>query len=238
MRLPASLLGGLAALALVACNNPVHVESSASAGSNGDATATATAPGARPVSGDANDAHASAPAPAPDGLAAPDFTLTDTTGQAHSLAAYMADGKTVVLEWFNPECPVSKGYYTPKPLMASAYGRVTGDDVVWLAINSGGPGKQGTGVARNEAARTAWSMPYPVLLDESGAVGKAYEAKTTPHMFVIRDGKIVYRGAIDASKTGAPGTNYVVDAITSLRAGRPVTVSETRPFGCGVKFAD
>lgn len=168
---------------------------------------------------------------------AADFTLTDTAGNEHTLSDYLADGKTVVLEWFNPDCPVSRRYHSPTRSMAATYEALKTDDLVWLAINSGAPGKQGHGQERNAQAVADWQIPYPVLLDESGEVGKAYRAKTTPHMYVITPNQaLIYQGAIDDSNSGGQGVNYVQAALTARRAGLPVAFAKTEAFGCSVKY--
>jgi len=176
------------------------------------------------------------------GEAAPDFTLRDLEGKEHRLAAYLKAGKTVVLEWFNPGCPfIVKHHQTLKTMNElAAAGAEAG--VVWLAINSGAPGKQGHGLELNQQAARDFALAFPLLIDESGAVGKAYAAKTTPHMYVISaDGKLRYQGAIDdVPNPGGPvgETNYVATALAELAAGRPVATAETRPYGCNVKYAD
>ncbi len=174
------------------------------------------------------------------GEAAPDFTLKDTDGKEHSLAALTKAGKIVVLEWFNPDCPVSRAYHEPENAMTKAAGELAGKDVVWLAVNSGAPGKQGAGLERNQQAVEDFGVTYPVLLDESGKVGKLYAAKTTPHMYVIgKDGKLAYAGAIDDGSPQAKGkTNYVREAVAALLDGKEVAVKETRAFGCSVKYAE
>ncbi len=175
------------------------------------------------------------------GEKAPDFTLTDTDGNTHALKDYVDAGKIVVLEWFNPDCPFIKKHHETFHTMIDLEKKYRDDGVVWFAINSGAPGKQGHGLERNRAAREIYHMSYPILLDESGDVGKSYGAKTTPHMFVInRDGTLVYAGAIDNDRSaGTLGkTNYVDDALTALLAGRQVAVAETGSYGCGVKYAD
>jgi hypothetical protein len=113
--------------------------------------------------------------------------------------------------------------------------------VVWLAINSGSPGKQGAGLERNVKAKTEYAISYPVLLDEAGTVGRAYGAKTTPHMFVIaKDGSVAYAGAIDndpaAGKLG--DLNYVTAALDAISAGKPVENPRTKSYGCSVKYGD
>lgn len=168
-----------------------------------------------------------------------DFTLSDLEGNEHTLSDYLADGKTVVLEWFNPGCPVTRRYHTPNRRMAATYESIASDDLVWLAINSGGPGKQGHGLEANATAHADWDVLYPILIDESGEVGRAYGAATTPHMYVLTpDGTIAYQGGIDDSNgRGEPQLNYVEAALADLRAGRPVEHAMTKPFGCSVKYA-
>ncbi|MCA9298110.1 MAG: redoxin domain-containing protein, partial [Phycisphaerales bacterium] len=103
------------------------------------------------------------------------FTIVDTQGVEHSLEQYTKEGKIVVLEWFNPGCPVVKGYHkgaTESAMAKTVKAATTDHDVVWLAVNSGGKGKQGHGAEVNEKARKEWKLDYPVLLDESGKVGK------------------------------------------------------------------
>ena len=172
------------------------------------------------------------------GSPAPDFTLTDLKGQSHTLSSLR--GKTVVLEWFNPGCPYvvhnheSGGSLSKLPATATASG------VVWLAVNSGAPGKEGADRAQNEAAVTKWGMSYPVLVDSNGAVGHAYGAATTPHMYVIDPkGTLVYRGGIDNKPLGKGDgalVNHVEKALGDLGAGRPVATPDTKPYGCGVKY--
>lgn len=173
------------------------------------------------------------------GDAAPDFTLTDTEGKAHKLSDYLADGKTVVLEWFNPDCPFIVKHHKKHKTMNESHAKVKDHGVVWLAINSGAEGKQGHGLERNRKAVKDFGIPFPVLLDPSGEVGRLYGAKTTPHMFIITpEGEVVYNGAIDddrsADKLGK--TNHVLAALHDLMQGDKVKVAETRPYGCSVKY--
>jgi peroxiredoxin len=176
------------------------------------------------------------------GQPAPDFTLTDLDGKPVRLADFK--GKIVVLEWFNPGCPFVVAAHT-KGSLVDAAARASKQGVAWLAINSGAPGKQGTGVELNRKARADWKLGHPILLDEAGTVGKAYGATNTPHLFVIdAAGKLAYRGAVDNSPDGeraAPqgGTlvEYAAAAVEDLRAGRPVKVSSSKAYGCGVKYA-
>jgi hypothetical protein len=169
---------------------------------------------------------------------APAFSLPDLDGNPVSLADHA--GKTVVLEWFNPGCPYVVHAHGEGPLADQA-ARTVREDVVWLAINSGAPGKQGHGVEANRAAAAEWRMGHPILLDESGEVGRAYGARTTPQMVVIRpDGRVAYVGALDNAPLGRLGgpapVNYVEQALTELAAGQPVSVGRTQPYGCSVKY--
>jgi peroxiredoxin len=170
---------------------------------------------------------------------APDFTLTDTSGKQVSLNEFTKQGKVVVLEWFNPDCPVSKSYHTNTDPMGTTANSYAGKNVAWIAINSGAPGMQGAGKDRNAKAVTEYNIKYPVLLDETGKVGRMYGAKTTPHMFVIdKNGVLRYMGAIDDGSANAMGqTNYVKQALDQLLANQPVSKSETQAFGCSVKYA-
>jgi peroxiredoxin len=173
--------------------------------------------------------------------AAPDFTLKDLEGNEVKLSAYK--GKTVVLEWFNPGCPFVRASHT-KGSLKDTPKKAIAKGVVWLAINSGAPGRQGHGVDANRDGKKTFAMDYPILLDESGEVGKKYGATNTPHMFVIDpQGTLVYGGAIDNSPDGegesAPNNqlvNYVDTALADLAAGRAVATASTKAYGCSVKY--
>jgi len=168
------------------------------------------------------------------GEMAPDFTLTDTNGKSYTLSEWTKKGNIVVLEWFNSGCPycVKHGKEGTMKAIVDDY---KDKGVVMLGINSGGKGKQGHG--KDAEAIKAWGLNYPILIDESGKVGKSYGAKTTPHMFIIgKDGKVAYMGAIDDQKEG--GKNYVRQALDQIIKGETVTESSTKPYGCGVKYAD
>jgi hypothetical protein len=178
----------------------------------------------------------------PTGAPAPNFTLTDAAGKQVSLADFK--GKTVVLEWNNPGCPfVQKHYRSGNMQKTQAAARAQG--VVWLSVNSGAPGMQGYMVGPQAAAfvRDQKASPSAYLLDPKGAVGHQYEAKTTPHMYVINAaGKLVYQGAIDDKPTGDPAdiasaNNLVLAALADVKAGRPVAKPESRAYGCSVKYA-
>lgn len=188
------------------------------------------------------EARPEAPAPAKTtGLGlAPDFTLEDLDGNEVSLSQFK--GKTVVLEWFNPGCPFVQYAHGKGPLEDMGEAKVK-EGIVWLAINSGAAGKQGAGADANKKAAGEWSITYPVLLDETGEVGKAYGAKTTPHMYIIdAEGNLVYRGGLDNAPLGEvrgdSHINYVETALAALAAGKPIETTETQPYGCSVKYAD
>ena len=175
------------------------------------------------------------------GKPAPDFKLKDLAGKEVSLASFK--GKVVVLEWFNPGCPFVKKAHGQGSLVDTAK-RHAKTGVVWLAINSGGAGKQGADPAMNTEAAKTWSLEHPILRDESGAVGKAYGATNTPHMFVIdKKGVLVYAGAIDnspdaegKSPQGGKLVNYVDAALEDLAAGKPIRTSTSQAYGCSVKY--
>lgn len=172
---------------------------------------------------------------------APDFTLTDTDGHSHTLSALLKEGKTVVIEWFNPDCPFIVKTHKTFPVMNETFAPYAEKNVAWLAVNSGAEGKQGAGLERNQRAVKEYAMPFPVLLDQDGKVGRAYGAKTTPHMFIVTpDGKVAYAGAIDDVRDpGKRGeVNYVSAALDALLAGKPVATPETAPYGCSVKYGD
>lgn len=177
------------------------------------------------------------------GQPAPDFTLTDSHGKAHSLASFK--GKVVVLEWINHGCPfVVKHYSTGN--MQKTQQAAAADGVVWLSICSSAPGKQGhlSPADWHKANTEKGAVPAAVLLDEKGTVGKLYHATNTPQLFVIdAAGVVVYSGAID-SVPSAKGedvpkaTNYILAVLADLKAGRPVATPVTKPYGCSVKYAD
>jgi peroxiredoxin len=172
---------------------------------------------------------------------APAFTLTDTNGTEHSLSDFA--GKTVVLEWFNAGCPFVKKHYSQGNMQA-LQSEYTDKGVVWLNIVSSAPGKQGHGSAADHNAKIAeWKIASTAMLvDEDGTVGKAYDAKVTPHMFVINsEGEIVYNGAIDSKRSTIPAdiadaTNYVKAALDAILAGESVEIANTQPYGCTVKY--
>ncbi len=177
------------------------------------------------------------------GQPAPAFHLPDLAGKTHSLSDYQ--GKPVVLEWFNPGCPFVKAAHTEGSLVSTA-AELEKKGFVYLAINSGGPGKQGHGQEANAAGQKSFGLKHPILLDETGATGKAYGATNTPHIYVIdQKGTLVYAGAVDNSPDGegkSPegGTliNYLTQAADELLAGKPITTPSTKAYGCGVKYSN
>jgi peroxiredoxin len=176
------------------------------------------------------------------GQPAPAFTAVDSNGKKHSLADFR--GKTVVLEWTNAQCPFVVKHYK-EGHMQKLQRDATARGVVWLAINSGAPGKQGhvdaAGANKVKADQKWGATAY--LLDPNGAIGKAYDARTTPHMFVIDPkGNLAYMGAIDSIRSSntadvAKAENYVTAALTAIAAGKPVATPVTQPYGCSVKYA-
>lgn len=170
---------------------------------------------------------------------APNFTLTDLDGKEHTLSDYTAQGKTVVLEWFNPDCPFVVKHHKNNKSMYETYQNAKEHDVVWLAINSGKPGKQGTGKEYNMSKVAEYGIEYPLLLDETSKVGKMYDAKTTPHMYIINgEGVLVYAGAIDNNSSARTlgDVNYVSQALAQMSEGKTISDSETKPYGCSVKY--
>ncbi len=171
------------------------------------------------------------------GETAPAFQLKDLNGKAHSLADYK--GKMVVLEWINPNCPVSDRHAREKTMtdLAKKHG-----DVVWLGINSTNPESRDF---LKPAEHLAWNqkngIAYTVLYDETGKVGKAYGAQTTPHMFIVdRAGKLAYNGAIDNDPSGrnprAERANYVDGGVVAKKAGKAPNPATTKAYGCSVKY--
>jgi peroxiredoxin len=168
------------------------------------------------------------------GKKAPDFQLTSMDGQKYRLSSFV--GKVVVLEWFNPGCPFVKYTYENKLTTTVAE---KNPDVVWLAINSSAANKQGHGVKINKQAKKEWGINFPILFDENGMTGKAYDAKTTPHMYIINQaGVLVYQGALDDSPLGRGSKRipYIENALDSLKKGNPISVPKSKAYGCSVKY--
>ena len=191
----------------------------------------------------ASFAFASAVAAAPDvGAPAPDFTVQDSTGQTHSLSDF--EGRTVVLEWTNHECPFVVKHYDAGN-MQSLQKKVVEEGDVWLQVISSAPGEQGA-VDGDKAAslnEERNATPTAVLFDPTGEMGKAYGARTTPHMYVIDpEGTLVYMGGIDSIPSSNPAdipsaTNYVREALQALANGSEVPNPVTRAYGCTIKYA-
>lgn len=175
------------------------------------------------------------------GEMAPDFTALDSNGNEHKLSDFI--GKIVVLEWTNNECPYVVKHYSSGN-MQKLQKQATAKNIVWLSIHSSAKGKQGhvNGKQANEIAKEQGANATFQILDESGYIGNLYEAKTTPHMFVInKEGKISYAGAIDSDSSFKPesiknATNYITEAINALEDGAEIKVSSTKPYGCGIKY--
>lgn len=177
------------------------------------------------------------------GQAAPEIEMTDVDGNPFKLSDHK--GKIVVLEWTNHQCPyVVKHYDSGNMQKVQKETRAMGD-VEWVTIVSSAEGRQGH-VSAEEAKEIFMNAEADIttkLLDESGTVGQAYGAKTTPHMFVIdAEGKIAYMGAIDSDSSPRASaiegaTNYVMEAVTALKAGEAVATPSSQPYGCSVKYA-
>ena len=175
------------------------------------------------------------------GKPAPEFTLTDSNGTAHSLADYK--GKIVVLEWNNPECPFVKKHYSSGNI-PKQQAEATANGVVWLTINSGAAGKQGhvDGTMANAFLAQYHAKPTAYLVDADGKVGRAYGAQTTPHLFVIDEkGVLRYNGGIDSIASTdkddlAKATQFVPQVIGEIKSGKAVSVSTSEPYGCSVKY--
>ena len=177
----------------------------------------------------------------PVGSPAPALTLTDTKGKQHNLADYK--GRYVVLEWVNLGCPFVKKHYESGNMQATQK-KAVDKGVVWLSVCSSAKWKQGhmSAAAWNEEIAARKMASTAVLIDESGAAGKTYGAKTTPHMYVVNpQGVLIYKGAIDdkptTNKETIPGArNYVLAALEESMAGKPVSTASTPSYGCSVKY--
>lgn len=175
------------------------------------------------------------------GQPAPAFQATDTSGRSVSLADFR--GRHVVLEWVNPGCPYVRKHYDGGNLPATQKA-ATAQGVVWLAVNSTA---RSHGDYQAPADLAAWmsskgAAASATLMDESGQIGRAYGARTTPHMYLIDpQGRLVYAGAIDSKPTANPAdiasaTNHVKMALADALAGKPVATPVTRPYGCSIKY--
>jgi peroxiredoxin len=177
------------------------------------------------------------------GEMAPAFTAVDSNGAKVSLSDFQ--GKHVVLEWTNADCPFVKKHYGAGNMQALQKD-AKAKGVVWLSVISSAKGKQGhvDGAGANKLTADRMAAPAHVLLDESGAIGKAYGAKTTPHMFLIDpSGKVAYMGGIDSVATSdaadiAGATPYLKNAMEAALNGKKIAESNTRPYGCNVKYSE
>jgi peroxiredoxin len=176
------------------------------------------------------------------GQPAPTFTAVDATGKTVSLADFK--GKTVVLEWVNPGCPFVQKHYGAANMQATQKD-ATAKGVVWLAVNSTAP-DAGDYLRPAEMAQwmqTQKAAATATLIDSDGKVGRAYGARTTPHMYIVDPaGKLVYAGGIDNKPSSNPAdipssTNYVKAALGESLAGKPVSQASTRPYGCSIKYS-
>jgi AhpC/TSA family len=177
------------------------------------------------------------------GQPAPAFSVTDASGKAVSLADFK--GKTVVLEWVNPGCPYVRKHYDSANMQGTQKG-ATDRGVVWLAVNSTA---QGHGDYKKPAEMAAWMQQQKAaathtLMDSDGKTGKAYGARTTPHLYIVdAKGTLAYAGGIDDKPSADPADvktakNYVNAALGELQTGKPVAQATTRPYGCSVKYSD
>jgi peroxiredoxin len=175
------------------------------------------------------------------GSVAPQFSVADASGKAVKLSDYK--GKFVVLEWTNPECPFVRAQYGGNA-MQTLQKEAGANGVVWLSVNSTNRShyEHKTGAQMTQWMKDKGGAPSAVLIDDASDAARAYEAKTTPHMFVVDPaGKIVYAGAIDDKRSAresdrATANNYVRAALNEAMSGKPVSVANTTPYGCSVKY--
>jgi len=174
--------------------------------------------------------------PKPQGRTAADFELKSFEGRTIKLSNYR--GTTVVLEWLNTDCPFVQYHYEKASTMTELAKKYKDKNVVWFAVNSTNPT---TPEANREFAKK-YKLPYPILDDRSGTVGRLYGAITTPHLFIVnKDGVVVYDGAIDNAPNGktldgGDKVNYVDKALAELTSGQPVSIPKTQSYGCSVKY--
>lgn len=178
------------------------------------------------------------------GQTAPDFSVVDTQGNTHQLSDF--ERQVVVLEWTNHDCPFVKKHYSANNMQNQQ--RMARDEhgVVWLTVISSSPGTQGhvSATKADELTLSRNAEPAAVLLDEDGTMGRAYDARVTPHMYIIDEtSTLVYMGGIDSNPSANPddipeATQYVVEALKSMAAGESIAEPITRPYGCTVKYAD
>lgn len=175
------------------------------------------------------------------GEPAPDFTLMDSQGKTQQLSRF--SGKTVVLEWTNPECPFVKKHYNSHNMQKQQNDAIS-KGIVWLTINSAVKGKQGyLEPAEANSIETKWgAMPTAYLFDRDGKAGHLFGAKTTPHLYIVdSNGMLRYNGAIDSIPSTeeadiAKATPYVTQALNELASGKPISTTTTQPYGCNIKY--
>lgn len=175
------------------------------------------------------------------GAPAPDFTAVDTHGKEVKLSDL--EGKNVILEWTNHKCPFVIKHYDSGN-MQQVQKAVADEDTVWISVVSSAPGKQGhvSAAQANEIVTEAGATPTYKILDESGEIGKMFDAKTTPHLFIVgKDGNLAYNGAIDSNSSPRQSaiegaTNYITTAMANIDAGKAPDPAQTQPYGCSVKY--
>ncbi|MEH8017452.1 redoxin domain-containing protein [Rheinheimera muenzenbergensis] len=174
------------------------------------------------------------------GAPAPDFTVVDSKGNSHSLKDFA--GKNVVLEWTNHECPFVVKHYSGNMQALQAEMKLQG--AVWLSVISSAPGKQGhvSGAKADELTASRGAMPTAVVFDETGVMGKAYDAKTTPHMYLIdKAGVLQYMGGIDSIPSAkvddiAKATPHFANAASAVLKGKKPDPAISKPYGCSIKY--
>jgi peroxiredoxin len=184
---------------------------------------------------------AAASAPPQIGQPAPDFAAVDSKGESIRLSDYR--GKTVVLEWTNADCPYTRKHYTTGN-MQSVQALAQKSGIVWFTLVSSAPGKQGyvNGAAADALTQSRHALPTAVLLDPTGAVGRLYAAKTTPHMYVIdKQGALRYMGGIDSIASTdeadvARAEPYLKEAMLAVALGDAPPHAVTKPYGCSIKY--
>jgi peroxiredoxin len=178
----------------------------------------------------------------PPGQAAPAFAEKNTAGQEIRLADLK--GKTVILEWTNDGCPYVQKHYNSKNMQNTQAAALKDPNTVWISVISSEPGSQGYADAAraDKLSKDRGAAPTHVLLDPDGSMGRAYDARTTPHMYIITpDQKVAYNGAIDSIKSNRvddvpKATNYVLAGLAALKAGKQPDPAMTVPYGCDVKY--
>jgi hypothetical protein len=177
------------------------------------------------------------------GQPAPAFTATDAAGKAVNLSDFK--GKHVVLEWTNPGCPYVQKHYDGGNMPATQKDAL-GKGVVWLSVATTATSHRDYLSPADLSAwqKTQGAAPTTTLMDSDGKMGRAYGAKTTPHMYIVdAGGKLVYAGGIDSIPSSNPAdipkaTNYIKQALAEMQAGKPISQAVTRAYGCSVKYAD